>query len=399
MSRLPIIIFILLSFYSANAAESMVDWVNNNVSRNPLIQASFLEIEEIETKSQIAKTWQSPNIHFSYGSLYGISVSQPLPVLGKQNFLSQIYEEELAIARLKHQLLYRQLVQQITVLAFELKIIDSQYAFEVHRQKKLELAEAFLRSRPIASPQVNAQAQIVKQQIKKVESELLELQSQRDQLKEKLAFYQANTAVPEIGWLKAEKDIFAGQNLTEDLNHNDDLLILEKNLMKLGEEKKLMAAENWSDPVLSGSYDQPFSTLNEKTYFLGLGINLPVWGGNRALVDSIDKKIMRERIEIDYQKHILENELKRAVMVYQIARQRAQLYHPLKLTQTTETFDRLERDFKKELIDLLTFIELDKQIADTASLTFQAQRALVDSISKIARLTGRNDLPELLVNQ
>jgi outer membrane protein TolC len=132
---------------------------------------------------------------------------------------------------------------------------------------------------------------------------------------------------------------------------------------------------------------------------LGLGIGIPVWGGNQALVNSIDKKIMREQIEFDYQKRMIENELQQALTSYQFTRKQIKLYQPFEINDLEDKFNRLERDFRKELIDLLTYIELDKQIAETVSMTFQAQMDVVNAISKITNLTGRDDLPELLMNQ
>jgi hypothetical protein len=252
MHRFFIIAFILFGFQNLYAVESIAEWVKNNVSQNPLIRASLLQIEEIETKSQIAKTWQSPFVDFSLGSkeqslmngsLYGISVSQPLPVLGKQNLLSQVYEAEFAIMKLRHQATYRLLIEQITVLAFEQKVLEKKYSWGLQRQQKLKLVDAFLKSRPIASPQINAQAQIVKQQLRKIESELLSLESEREQLNQKLSLYQIKTPVPEMAWLKGDKDIFTDKNLVESLNNNTELLVFEKNLIKLNKEKNDLFAK------------------------------------------------------------------------------------------------------------------------------------------------------------
>jgi len=403
-------IFLLSIFLIQNlvAAESMADWISNNVSQNPLVRASLLQIEEIETKSQISKTWSSPFANVALGSseqgavsggLYGFSLSQSLPILGKQNLLSNIFEEELEIAKLKYQFLRRQLTEQLVLLVFEKKVISQKQSLAVQRQKKLKLVDAFLKSRPLASPQINAQAQIVKQQLKKIESELLKLQGEEEKLNQKMAFYHVNNPVPEIPWIKADKNLFADQNLNENLKNNFELLISERGLAKLADEKSLISLESWSDPVLSGSYDQTAAPINEKTYFLGLGIGIPIWGGNQALVNSLDKKILKEKTELDYQRKFTELLLNQAMTDYKFAREQIKLYQPTEVIELEEKFKNLELDFKKELVDLLTFIELDKQIAETADLTFQAQMELMTSISKITLLTGREDLPELLLKQ
>jgi outer membrane protein TolC len=390
------------------AAENLTDWIKNNVSQNSLVKASLLQIEEIEAKSQIAKTWASPFVDVSLGSkeqssvnggLYGFSVSQLLPILGKQNLLSNIFEEELEIAKLKYQSLKRQLTEQLVLLVFEKKIISQKQSLAMQRQKKLKLVDAYLKSRPLASPQINAQAQIVKQQLKKIESELLKLQGEEEKINQKMAFYHVNNPMPEIPWVTGEKNIFVDQNLNENLKNNFELLILERGLAKLVDEKSLISLESWSDPVLSGSYDQTAAPINEKTYFLGLGIGIPVWGGNQALVNSLDKKILKEKTELDYHRKFTELMLNQALTDYQSARKQIKLYQPLEVVELEEKFKNLELDFKKELIDLLTFIELDKQIAETADLTFQAQMELITSISKITLLTGREDLSELVLKQ
>jgi hypothetical protein len=408
MYRLFVVLIILLSFHTLNAAENMADWISNNISQNSLVRASLLQIEEIEAKSQIAKTWASPFVDVSFGNkeqnsinggLYGFSIGQSLPILGKQNLLSNIFEEELEIAKLKYQFLKRQLTEQLVLLVFEKKIISQKQSLAVQRQKKLKLVDAFLKSRPLASPQINAQAQIVKQQLKKIESELLKLQGEEEKLNQKMAFYQMNNPAPEITWIKADKNLFADQNLNENLKNNFELLILERGLAKLVDEKSLISLDSWSDPVLSGSYDQTAAPINEKTYFLGLGIGIPVWGGNGALVNSLDKKILKEKTELDYQRKFTELMLKQALTDYKFAREQIKLYPPLEVVELEEKFKNLELDFKKELVDLLTFIELDKQIAETADLTFEAQMGLITTISKVALLTGREDLSELVLKQ
>ncbi len=408
MYRLFVVLLILLSFQTLNAAESMADWISNNVSQNPLVRASLLQIEEIEAKSQISKTWASPFVDISLGNkeqssinggLYGLSISQSLPLLGKQRLLSNVFEEELEIAKLEHQFLKRQLMEQLVLLVFEKKIISQKQSLAVQRQKKLKLVDAYLKSRPLASPQINAQTQIVKQQLKKIESELLKLQGEEEKINQKMAFYQVNNPIPEISWLRGENDLFVDKKLNENLGNNFELLILEKKLAKLVDEKSLISLESWSDPVLSGSFDQTVAPINERTYFLGLGIGIPVWGGNQALVNSLDKKILKEQTELNYQRKFTELALNQAFVDYQSARKQIKLYQPTEITELEEKFKNLELDFKKELIDLLTFIELDKQIAETADLTFQAQTELITSISKITLLTGREDLPELLLKQ
>lgn len=408
MYRLFVVLIILLSFHTLNAAENMADWISSNVSQNPLVRASLLQIEEIEAKSQISKTWASPFVNVSLGNsdqgtisggLYGFSLSQPLPILGKQNLLSNIFEEELEIAKLKYQFLKRQLTERLVLLVFEKKIISQKQSLAVQRQKKLKLVDAFLKSRPLASPQINAQAQIVKQQLKKIESELLKLQGEEEKLNQKMAFYHVNNPIPEISWIKADINLFADQNLNENLKNNFELLILERGLAKLVDEKSLISLESWGDPVLSGSYDQTAAPINEKTYFLGLGIGIPVWGGNQALVNSLDKKILKEKTELDYQRKFTELLLSQALTDYKFAREQIKLYPPLEVMELEDKFKNLELDFKKELVDLLTFIELDKQIAETADLTFDAQMVVVTSISKITLLTSREDLSELVLKQ
>jgi hypothetical protein len=47
-------------------------------------------------------------------------------------------------------------------------------------------------------------------------------------------------------------------------------------------------------------------------------------------------------------------------------------------------------------VDLLTFLELDAQIADTFSRTLDAQTGLVDSASALLTLTGETDALRLL---
>jgi len=403
-----VLISIILCSSSGSAAGSLSDWIEWQVSLNLQVQASQLQLAEIEKKALSTYKWEAPFVHFSTGSsektsisgsLYDLEISQALPILGKQKLNLEIFNTELEQANLKHELLKKKVSAQLLSVLFEKKILDKKYSFAVKRNQRLILIDAYLHSRPAVSPELKAQLLIVKQQIKRIESEISQIQSEKQKLNQKMILYQIKEPLPELSWLEGKKDLRTSFLITENIRDHYEIQFLQKNVQKLTQQKRLVALEGWGDPILKGAVDTLGNPLNERTFTLGVGMGVPVWGGNAAWVESLEKRIEKETLDIEYQKNLLANELNEALIQYQYAREQVSKYSLIESEQLIDKLNQLDIDFKKELIDLLTFMELDKQIAENVTMTFQSQKNLMDALLSISLLIGQSDLSRLVLEQ
>jgi outer membrane protein TolC len=176
--------------------------------------------------------------------------------------------------------------------------------------------------------------------------------------------------------------------------------ILEQSLVVQKAQRiyELANLENWTDPTISGSYNEANAGGSEQNYLLGLGISIPLWGGNQAGIESAKQgEIFAQKI-LAYQIDRTKNEFNQKILAYDSARKIALKYPLTLIDELKSSLRAAEIEFRKGRLDLLTLLELDNQFAATVTQAFTVQQTLSNTILEIMLLCGESEIAQQIVS-
>jgi outer membrane protein TolC len=409
-----VVLVCFLCFYSLVASAAFAGneltlekLIEEALTRNQLIKSQEFRIEEIRQKANQSRAWQSPFIEGSLGNkketsgsgiLYEFSVNQTLPVLGRQNSIAKILNSDLESKNLETSTLRQKITIEITKIVFALSNARKESTILAERKKTFELIQAYLSGRPLASPQEKVQKNIVTQHIRQLEKETIENEAQIKILSERLNFYTPVEAVSNIQlkWLSGGRLITQEELLKKVLARNPEILEQSLAVQKAQRFYELATIENWTDPTISGSYNE--ASGSEQNYLLGLGISIPLWGGNQAGIESAKQgEIFAQKI-MAYQIERIKNEFNQKMLAYDSAQKIVLKYPPMLIEELKSSLKDAEIEFRKGRLDLLTLLELDNQFSETVTQALVAQQTLSNTILEIMMLYGETEIAREIAN-
>lgn len=389
--------------HAANAASaerwSLAKIIARATERTPEIKALAKDIERAENLAGQAGKWENPEGSISYGPMtqsglqgfaFDVSIKQSIPLFGQKAIAADVGEQtkKTVEAESKKQLLL--IKHEVVRLAYRLAGLEEQAKHVTHRKEKINLIAEFLKTRPFASPAQAVEKSLLLNRLREIEEKFLEISSAREAAWRALNVFLGleSRIVPDAKW--ATKPALPDRESLLKLfeSQNPDLEKQQSLIATASLEADQAAKKGFPEIRIGGTYDEQTADLPQKIYSGTIELSLPIFdrGGYAKQAALAQKEAATYRLEQKHRELLAQFEQSWAVL--EQSKKRIELY-PLALVVKLEAqMSKAEQNWKKGLVQVTAFLELENQVHDQASKVFDAQTAYITALSQVQILAG-----------
>lgn len=384
----------------------LVEWA---LRHSDLIASHSARVEDRRYAASQARTWPNPSLDFSAGRsgvssltgpLYELALAQPLPISGKQGLRGDILDLESETWRVRLAAAETGLALEVIRLSYEYSVQRRIVELIEARQQRFELFRSYMAGRVFASPQQKAQSRLVEQRFKRLTSDAVQaratLQASLEKLKVFVAFEPGHYPEIDVPWFAGKVALDEQAETARAIANNLNLALQRVSLKSAAVERNLAAREAWPELSVAAFYGKKTYDDAERSAGGSLSLDLPLWNRNQAGIRSAQYKALAEERLLAFEEKQLRAEFRKALVEYEAARKIIAQYPHALLAELATQLQEIEEEFRKDRVDLLTFLELDGEFGETSSRVFEAQFALVTKIIELMALAGERSPLERL---
>jgi outer membrane protein TolC len=369
------------------------------------LEGRALEQEALsaEARARQASRWENPEIGLGAGpkrtdagsgSVFQAGVKQSLPLFGQKAIAGRIGMQYHGLAEADRALRALQIRHQVVRLAYEYAAVTEQAEHVAHRREGLLWVSRYLNSRSFASPSQLVEKNLVQNRLREIEGLFLEVMSRKEKAWQALNGLLALPAPikPDLPWLKAtpEPEISKGELETLLAEANPEIA-RQKRAIGLSELALEQAGKKvYPDLRLGASYIDERAELRERTYALSLEFTLPVWDRGGSARDAAEAGREAEIYRGEQVRREISGRFAQAWTDFEEARRRVALFPPSLIPTLEEQFKRAEANWKRGLVPITPFLELEGQVHEQISEVFSAQADYVRAKSELSLLAGKD---------
>ncbi len=386
-----LLIFTSKISFAASDLESLVE---RALARSDQIVAQSARIEEKQEAATQAGAWQNPAFQIGAGAklapptsgpVLQVGLSQLFFFPGKQSLRTQVlnFEKSLDEIRLKEAELA--ITMDVLRLAYEVAINQRKAQFAENRRKRFELVKAYVAGHMFASPQQKTTSIIVQQKIRNISADEKQIQGALQATLQQLKFYTVDDNSPniQVPWLQGQHAIDGVDWASKVAKGNFELAEQRVLLEQASAEKSLASKEVLPDLSLSAFYNQETAGPTERIFGLGLSLPIPSWNLNRSGIRSTEHKIKAEKYQLSLKERKVDALLQK-LLAEITATQKIVIQYPENTIANLESeLQTMEKEFRRNRVDFLLFLELDIQAAETVWRVLDAQLSYIDKLASL----------------
>ncbi len=392
----------LIAFYFvvnfAFASDYNIEEIFTIIEKNPAIKsAEFLAIAQKNFALQ-EKYWQNPQFSYSRGNNQeNYSTSQIIPFYGKLESKYNVEDAQFKILENQKNNLILNIKAHSFSLLYSYNLNNLKISLAQKRIARLSLIDRFLSSISLASPASKAQSQITKDKIKLIKNDLLKLQYKQTQIWNSLNIYlgfedRVNISTP---WLNSSAfpkvEALLQNALDSNLTLKEQKILLEKYRLQLQYNR----IEKMPDFSLSLSTNKSnFNGSNATANTVGVSLSIPLFNRNQQKILGSYSQIKAQEHQIEFSKNILINELASEINLFQTNLKIADEFSFKIINQSIARLNQANLDFKKGILEFITYIELDSQEYNTIDVALETQLQLANSYSNLMVKVGNFTIPK-----
>lgn len=375
----------------------LVEWA---LRHSELVASHRARVEERHHAADQARTWPNPSVDISggrrknesSGPLYELALSQPLPILGKEGLRGDILNLDSDTWRLRQTAAEAGVALEVIRLGYEVATQRRKAALFEARQQRFELMRSYMAGREFAAPQQKVQSRLVEQRLKHLVADGLQIQAALrasfERLKVHVAFAPDQYPEIDVPWLMGTRSLDEREWTARVTGSNPALAMQGLSVKSAALERTLAGREAWPDLSVLAFYDEAKAGETERNAGMGLSVGLPLWNRNQAGVKSAEQRVIAEERQLGFQHRQAQSDLLRVLAEYETARQVATEYPRSLLSELEAQLQETEEEFRKGRVDLLTFLELENEVAETFHRVLDAQFSLAANIVELLALSG-----------
>jgi outer membrane protein TolC len=347
------------------------------------------------------KYWNNPSI--SYSSVSGQSVyslTQPIPFYGKLQNKYDAQRAEFSIMETR---------RNITALLVKAEVFSLLYQYQAFK-RKIELAEKrlnrlasvdkYLRYIALNSPTKKAQGYITKDRIRLIERDLIQYRNAAIQLWNRANVFLNLKNEPEkitLDWLDRSdykgREFFINQAIENNLELKEQKFVLQKFKSELAFSK----IEQMPDVNISLTQQQYSSSAqganNKDGVGVGLSLSVPLLNRNQEKIASDQSKIKAQEFEVEFRTNQLIHLISNDINEFEISLEIAKKFPTQTIEQSLSHLNQANDDFKRGVLDFITYIELDLQEYEMINTVIDTQVQLANAYANLMTKIGNFTLP------
>jgi outer membrane protein TolC len=359
-------------------------------------------VEERGHAADEASAWDDPVLALSYGRkrvapddgpLYDVSLSQPLGVAGRRALLGALGRVDAELAGVRLREAEAAVARDVVTLAYRVVAAERKRTVAEARRERFELVRGFLNSRPFASPQALAERRIVEARLARLATESERLDGERRAALAGLAVHVPELPGPgdgpdlDVPWLPGPRAPDADAWREEAGRRHFGLAARRLEVDAAEQELRLARNARRSDVTLSVFYGHEEALETERVAGLGVSFPLRVTDRTRAGVARAESRLSAERSLLAFEERETGARLDRLWTAHAIAADVSRRYPEDVLDDMERQVAEAEDAFRKGRLELLTFLELDAEAAETSYRALDAQAELAARLAELASLS------------
>ena len=396
-------ILLLLSFFISNsfANDHKVNYsiaeILTIIEKNPAIKsAEFMTIAQRNLALQ-EKYWQNPQINFGSGNnTQSYQASQSIPFIGKLESKFNIEDSQFKILENQKNNLILNIKAQCFSLIYAYNINSKKIILAQKRIDRLSIIDRFLSSINLTSPTKIAQGQITKNKIKLIKNDLLKLKFRETQLWNNLNIYLGfiNKVNFDTPWLNNKSFPKPEALLQEAIQKNLNLQENKNLLKKYQAQLQYNRLEKMPDFSISlANTRSNFNGSSASSNSIGLSLSIPLINRNQEKILASYSQIKAQEYQIEFNQNLLANELATEINHFQTNLKIADDFSFKIINQAIARLNQANLDFKKGILEFITYIELDTQEYNSIDVALDTQVQLANNYSNLMIKIGNFIIP------
>ena len=336
------------------------------------------------------KYWDNPVIEYKKGATNNIQISQNIPYFNKLQNRYDIENWESQALGVQKNNITLQVKSETFRLIYQYQIIKKRIELAKKRLKRLELVNKFLANLVLTSPTKKAQWFITKDKIKLVERELILFENDLVQTWNKANIFLHLEQPPAdvvMNWL--DKKNYQGRQFYQEsaLQNNLDLLRQKNFINKSKSALEYAKIEQMPDVKISGFAEDALDAKSSANNGIGLALSIPLINRNQEKILSSNSNLKSWQLNYEFQRHQLLKNIDNNINEFETLIKISNEFPMKNLEAIVNRLERANSDFKKGILDFITYIELDSQEYQIVDATINAQidlaRCYADMMNKI----------------
>jgi outer membrane protein TolC len=349
------------------------------------------------------KYWQNPviTINSSSNSQNGFGFSQTIPFFGKlknKYNAEEAYFKAFEMNRINVALLVK---AEVFSLIYQYKVLEKKIELTKKRLTRLSLIDKYLNAIILNSPTKRAQGRITKNKINLIERDLVIYENQALQTWNRINVYLNLETKPQniyLEWLDKisykGKKYFIEEALTNNLILKEQKFLIEK----YKSESAFAKIEQMPDINLSISKQNNSSNSgigkNSTITNFDASISIPLINRNQEKIIATDSKIKAQQYELEFKQSQIINGIISDANEYEISLKIAKNFPISAIDKSINFLNQANDDFKKGVLDFITYIELDAQEYNSINAALDAQSQLATSYANLMIAVGNFIIPK-----
>lgn len=367
--------------------------------KTPEMNALLKDIESADNLARQAGKWDNPDLALaggpmtqstSSGRMVDLSIKQNFPLFGQRSIAEKVGEQNRVAIELSSKKQIAILKYEVIRLSVHLAALEEQSRHILHRREKIGLIAKFLNTRPFASPSQAAEKTLILNRLREIEEKFLEISAARENAWKALNVFLSleKPIVPDVKWERSPPLLDRDTLISEMEEQNPDLKSQKILISKASLEAEQAAKKRFPEIRLGVGYNEQALDTTQRTYSGLVEFSLPlVDRGDYAKQAALaEKEAATYRLE--QKRRELFSRFDQGWTSLRQSQKRIELY-PLSLVPSLESqMDRTEQAWKKGLVPVTSYLELENQVHEQASKVFDAQADYVDAVIQLKIIAG-----------
>lgn len=395
---LSIIFFSFSAFSKDYTIEELINIAEQNSTN--IRRAQYLALAQKRLANQ-QKYWSNPVISVGrLGDQDIYDVSQTIPFYNKLQSKYDIEEAEFRVLETRKSNLALFVKSEVFSLLYQYQALKKKIELAQKRLDRLTLVDQYLAKIVLSSSTKKAQWRITKDKISLVERDLIKYRNELFQTWNLTNIYLNLESEPnniDFEWL--DDSNFKGKNFFVNSAIENNLELKEQKILisKYKSELKFAKVEQMPDVTISAtrqnSNSASLNTNNKDATGVGLSLSVPLFNRNQEKIASFESKIKSQEFEIEFQKNQLIQLISNDISKYETSLKLAKIFPIANIKTIVFRLSEANSDFKKGVLDFITYIELDSQEYQIIDTILNNQVELAMFYAELMKKVGNFTIP------
>ena len=339
-----------------------------------------------------AKAFNNPKLRATLGHEKTEDIEQDIPFYSKRSKAFAVANTDATIAQ-------KQSIK--TSLEVKTEVIKKMYAYSVILQKhnlaelrikRFKHLQTYINTRLFASPQKKVQKHIVETRLALVAKQLAEIENEEqiawNELNLFLNLEKQNTIIS-VPFAVNPKPLNLSSLISKAIDANPELSIVRSEIDLVKNETALAKVEYLPDFVVGATRSN--QNAEHATHSLVIGASVPLFNQNKAKIAGLKTLELARQTKYNFDLKVLQNKMQNLFTEYQKQAQIIAILPMSKIEEGLKNLDEADKNFLRDTIEFLTYIEYDMQSYEMFFEVLNAQYNYAATIAELMLASGQID--------